>query len=423
MLTRLPPAKQIEVARLVQESLEAEGRSNPITADFEKAVRIVRGAGHGKPTHAPINRINCQISVVHGDVLEELRKLEDNSNDASLFDGPYGLTSIGKRDSKPPKGFMGNSWDCGVPSREICEELWRVCKPGSPFLGFGHPRTYHRFACNVEDAGWEIRGCLMWLFGKALPKSHDLGKMLGDDTWDGYGTALKPAYEPIIMAMKPLDGTFAQNARKWGVAGININGCRIGHDEITINRWRDGLKPFGNGAGHPYGEHYSEGRYPPNVLLDEDAAHLLDLQSPVSKGGKFRKSGQRDDRHRGQQLYGGGIGGGLQNAPDCYGDAGGASRFFYCAKASDFERDAGLPDGLQNKHPCVKPIAVTEWLARLILPPERSTPRRLIVPYSGSGSEMIGAMRAGWDEVLGIEREEEYVAYANARIEYWRGAE
>jgi site-specific DNA-methyltransferase (adenine-specific) len=264
-----------------------------------------------------------------------------------------------------------------------------------------------------------------------------------DKTWAGYGYALKPAYEPIILAMKPLDGSFQKNAKKWGVAGLNTDGCRIGSDEITINRWTDGCKPFGNGAGRPYDAHCSQGRFPANLMLDEEAAHLLDSQSPIHKGGKYRKTGKRDRRHKGQQLYGGGIGGGQQDAPDCYGDAGGASRFFYCPKASKQERNAGLdgfpidrPDkrddeamgffrehGVQpqrNPHPCVKPLALTEWLARLILPPERSEPRKLLVPYCGSGSEMIGAMLAGWDEVLGIERERKYIDIAKARIKQWR---
>ena len=264
-----------------------------------------------------------------------------------------------------------------------------------------------------------------------------------DATWNGYGTALKPAYEPVILAMKPLDGTFSNNAHKWGVAGLNIDGCRIGNDDIKINRWTDGCKPFGNGAGHPYEAHLSKGRFPANVILDEEAGGLLDLQSPINQGGTYRKTGERDRRHTGQQLYGGGIGGGEQDAPDCYGDAGGVSRFFYCSKASKHERNAGLDDfpidlpdkrnevgrgsfdqhGVQpqrNHHPCVKPIALNEWLARLILPPERPEPRRILVPYCGSGSEMIGAMRAGWDEVLGIERETKYIEIAEARIKQWK---
>ncbi len=393
-------------------------------------------------------------------MIEVLAKLNPNTFDGCFFDGPYGLTSIGKRfgkqGSKPPKtaegsngaygrlaaGFMGQVWDGGVPSTEACREFLRACKPGAWMVAFGHPRTFHRLMCNIEDAGWELRDTLMWLYGQGFPKSHDLSKKMEDAAWKGYGFALKPGYEPVILAMKPLDGSFANNARKWGVAGLNIDGCRIGQDSITINRWEDGCKPFGGGAGHSYAATRSEGRFPANVMLDEEAARLLDLQSPISKGGKYRKSGERDRHHKGN-IYGDGIGGRGYNAPDCYGDAGGASRFFYCPKANSRERNAGLdgfpidrPDkrsdtamgffkqhGVQpqhNYHPCVKPIALTEWLARLILPPKQSDPRKLLVPYCGSGSEIIGAMLAGWDMVLGIEQDKRYIDIAEARIKWWK---
>ena len=157
--------------------------------------------------------------------------------------------------------------------------------------------------------------------------------------------------------------------------------------------------------------------------------------------GQYRRTGVRDYRHKGNQLYGGGIGDGEQHAPDCFGDAGGVSRFFYCPKANPHERNAGLehfpvdcPDKRRNKgswdekgiqpqqnhHPCVKPIALAKWLAQLILPPDRPEPRKLLVPYSGSGSEMIGGMLAGWEEVLGIERDKQYVEIAKARLQWWR---
>ena len=236
------------------------------------------------PSDAASKRcINCRTSIKQGDVVAVSQKLDANTFDGCLFDGPYGLTSIGKRygkrGSKPPKtdegsdgafgrlaaGFMGQTWDGDVPSTEACQEFLRVCKPGSWMVAFGHPRTFHRLACHIEDAGWEIRDTLMWLYGQGFPKSHDLGKKMDDEAWKGYGHALKPAYEPIILAMKPLDGSFADNARKWGVAGLNIDGCRIGQDEIAINRWKDGCKPFGGGAGHSYAVTHSEGRFPANV--------------------------------------------------------------------------------------------------------------------------------------------------------------
>jgi site-specific DNA-methyltransferase (adenine-specific) len=243
--------------------------------------------------------------------------------------------------------------------------------------------------------------------------------------WHGYGTALKPAYEPIIVAMRPRERSFAKNALEWGVAGLNIAGTLIpANDKTTF--------PVGYASGW-YGnadrtdDPFPNGRFPANVILDEEAGRLLDGQGPVSKGGKYRKSGQRDPRHRGKLLYGGGIGGGPQNAPDTYGDAGGISRFYYCPKATKQERNAGLeglpikqPNHQPNGHPTVKPLDLCRYLATLILPPQRDTPRKLLVPYAGTGSEMIGAIMAGWDEVLGIELDAEYVEIAQRRIGYWK---
>lgn len=278
-----------------------------VTADIEQTIL-------DSPAQTA-NRIKCCASIKDGDVLAVLQKMDANTFDGCLHDGPYALTTIGKRfggrTSKPPKtdkgsngvygriakGFMNQTWDGDLPSVETYQELLRVCKPGSWMLAFGHPRTWHRLACNIEDAGWELRDCLMWFYGQGFPKSRDL-RTIGE-AWAGYGFALKPGYEPIVMAMKPLEGSFADNARKWGLAGLNIEGCRIGQDEITINRWTDGCKPFGNGAGHAYDAHHSEGRYPANVMLDEEAAHLLDLQGPISRGGQYRRSGERDCRHKG----------------------------------------------------------------------------------------------------------------------------
>ena len=148
-------------------------------------------------------------SIIHGDCLDEMRKMEANSISCIVTDPPYGL------------GFMGKHWDAGLPHAEIWKEALRVVKPGGFLLAFGGTRTYHRLTCAIEDAGWEIRDCLQWIYGSGFPKSHNHFGI------EGYGTALKPAYEPILFCMKPCDGTFAQNAEKWGQAGINIDECRI----------------------------------------------------------------------------------------------------------------------------------------------------------------------------------------------------
>lgn len=147
--------------------------------------------------------------ILHGDCLDEMKKMEDNSISAIVTDPPYGL------------GFMGKDWDTGLPHDAIWKEALRVLRPGGHLLAFGGTRTYHRLTCAIEDSGFEMRDCLQWIYASGFPKSHNHFGI------EGYGTALKPAHEPIIMAMKPCDGTFKQNAEKWGQAGINIAATRV----------------------------------------------------------------------------------------------------------------------------------------------------------------------------------------------------
>ena len=316
------------------------------------------------------------FSITCGDVLASLKIYPTNTFDACLSDPPYSL------------GFMNMPWDKASPSVETLGELLRVLKPGAHALLFGGTRTWHRLATNAEDAGFELRDTVMWFYGSGLPKSLNLEKATGDAAWQGHGTALKPAWEPVMILMKPLDRTFAANAAKWGVAGLNIDACKIG-------------------AG---------GRFPANVILDDEAGVALDLQTGILKSGKM-KAGTKRATRAGNAL-------GKQCATtlhDTIGDSGGASRFFYCAKASAKERNAGMPAGAKNGHPTLKPLALTEYLARLILPPLRAngTPRRLIVPYSGGGSEMIGALMAGWDEAAGIELSPVYAKTARNRLQHF----
>jgi site-specific DNA-methyltransferase (adenine-specific) len=365
-------------------------------------------------------------SLAHGEVVEVLRAFEDNSFDALTCDPPYGL------------GFMNKKWDYDVPSVETWAECLRVLKPGAPLLAFGGSRTYHRMACGIEDAGFELRDCLMWLYGTGFPKSLNLQ---GD--WDGYGTALKPGHEPIALARKPLDGTMSENVARWGVGGLAIDACRIGtgEDKTPAPRARGTSVPWFTTAGANLGGDDSKGRWPGNVLLDEEAAALLDAEVGHLKGGtavRSRSSGNtcHTDTPRGP-------------LPDLgYGDSGGPSRFFYCTKVNTKEREAGcegLPlrsageitdredgsDGLnspragagrtggaRNNHPTLKPIALTTWLAKLICPPN---PGVILVPFAGAGSEMIGAVKAGWPMVFGIEREAEYIEIAHARLKHWCG--
>jgi hypothetical protein len=309
--------------------------------------------------------------------------LDADSIDAIVSDPPYGLS------------FMGKAWDHGVPGEAFWREALRVAKPGAHLLAFGGTRTYHRLAVAIEDAGWEVRDCLSWLYGSGFPKSHNL-----KDDWQGWGTALKPAWEPIIVARKPLVGTVAANVTQYGTGAINVDGCRIGTDA----GWS---YPNGRGGSGWHGRESlstnldepiqsTAGRWPANVLLDEDAAAML----------------------------------------------GEPSRFFYCAKASRSEREAGL-EGMPtvtsqsgmggampvddngnerdrfkviaaNHHPTVKPIDVMRWLVRLVTPPNGV----VLDPFCGSGSTGCAAVLEG-KRFVGIEREPEYAEIARRRIDYW----
>jgi DNA modification methylase len=242
-------------------------------------------------------------------------------------------------------------------------EALRVVKPGGMLLAFGGTRMYHRLSCAIEDAGWEIRDCLMWLYGTGFPKSKNL-----DGDFKGWGTALKPAWEPIILAMRPCEGTFAQNALKHGVAGLNIDGSRIGTEpgELTPrnNSGTSTLLSLGF-EGKPTTIYPSPlGRWPANIILDEEAGAMLDETT------------------------------------------GGASRFFYSAKVSKADRGEG------NNHPTVKPLSLMRYLCRLTKTP---TGGIVLDPFMGSGSTGVAAFMEGRD-FIGIEQSEEYYDIACKRI-------
>lgn len=260
--------------------------------------------------------------IIQGDCLHIMQQMESNSIDCILTDPPYGLS------------FMNKDWDKKLPSKDIWQEALRVCKPGAPMLCFGGTRTYHRLACVIEDSGWEIRDCIQWIYGSGFPKSHN------HFGFDGYGTALKPAFEPVLLTMKPCEGTFAFNAEKWGVAGLNIDECRIGNEIREnpqagfIRRGRTDEEIFSKSdKNKPEGCLLVKGRWPANVIFDEEAAELLDQMTGTLKSG----SGNRRPNGGGKMFSG--------FAPikaDFESSSGGASRFFYCAKASSSERNAGL---------------------------------------------------------------------------------
>jgi DNA modification methylase len=504
------------------------------------------------------------MKLLLGDCLDKLKELDDNSIDSIVTDPPYGLS------------FMGKKWDYDVPSQAIWEECIRVLKPGGHLLSFAGSRTYHRMAVRIEDAGFEIRDQIMWVYGSGFPKSHNLIKqiekenicqftknvktnnvitqlkhiqvelnegmidsvltnvvmyqeeglenktvigvvvdsspmdmsifvtkedieenttlllnnLLEENLKKGkkfitltelrqiidlkifnllpnqstlksietlHGTALKPSHEPIVMARKPLsENTVAQNVLEWGTGGINIDGCRISTDETITNHSRSAESAVSKGK---YGDsseqetHQTEGqllgRFPANIIFDEEAGKILDEQSGISKS-----SGGSGDKSMGALGKNGKYGnyaldvkaansGGL-------GDVGGASRFFYCPKTSKRDRNEGLdsfigksvgtlndnssdlenyggnslggaslkgehkaPQPKQNFHPTVKPTDLMAYLIRLV------TPKGGIVldPFMGSGSTGKAAVREGMDFV-GIEREKEYYDIAEARIQH-----
>lgn len=370
------------------------------------------------------------MSIIHGDCLEVMKTFPDNHFSAIVTDPPYGLS------------FMGKGWDHEVPGVEYWNNFVRVLKPGGFLLAMGGTRTFHRLACALEDAGFKIRDCISWLYGSGFPKSHNHFGL------EGYGTALKPAWEPIIVAMKPCDGTFKQNAQKWGQAGINIAACRIGTDLIpnsnnhtSFQKWKeqDGRTPKEVSKGEPT---WSKGRWPANLILDEEAGKMLDEQSGITKSVRGKRGNVPDIRGNSYNDCGSHR---IEDTDYCRGhsDSGGASRFFYCAKASSSERNDGLygmeekespyaPMGIntnegiinrggnpenqkktqQNFHPTVKPLKLMEYLIKLVMPPSGGL---LLDPFAGSGTTILAAKRLGF-EAIGIEKSEEYCEIARARV-------
>lgn len=351
--------------------------------------------------HSPDRR----WTIHNGDVEQVLSTLPPSTYDGILCDPPYGLK------------FMGHNWDGSVPPVEVWQQLLRCCKPGAYLLTFGSSRTFHRLYCNIEDAGWEIRDTICWLHSQGMPKGLSIGReleKLKQDQWHDYHTCLKPYWEPLCVAQKPFKSSFTENALKHGCGGLNVGDCRIGTSggskrshQVPYPRLADGTQDRTNWArsGHTV-EKIDAGRFPANVMLDEDAARVLDEQSGYSRSRRTLRRKAKSNIGNGRTMNPFRT---RLNVVDGYDDEGGASRFYYVAKASGKERK-------DNHHSTVKPLALCQQLARLILQPKRKNPRRLLVPFSGSGSEMIGALQAGWDQVVGIEIDKEWVKTAIRRL-------
>jgi len=406
-----------------------------------------------------------EIQVINGDCLEVMRGMPADSVDTVCTDPPYGL------------GFMGKAWDHGVPGPVYWEEALRVAKPGAYLLAFGGTRKFHRLACAIEDAGWQLVDCMLWLYGSGFPKGKGIGKgidkaagaerevvgtkrnglcmngNLNDDgwdqagageagkhipitapatpeatRWDGWNTALKPAWEPVVVAMKKPAGTFAKNALEHGVAGFWIDGCRIatapkdaeamkrcntpgsgqmrGRDPVQTSRGQSGS----DGAAKPLDT--SRGRWPANVVHDGSPEVLAGFPKTKTGGPGITK-----ENHNGHTLSG--PASSRTRHTVGYSDDGSASRFFYCAKASQAERNAGclalywqrlkggdvapitreqwelLEDedrGQGNMHPTVKPLELMRWLVRLTKTPTGGV---VLDPFCGSWTTLLAAKLEG----------------------------
>ena len=414
------------------------------------------------------------MNIINGDCLEELKKLEDNSVDAVITDPPYGLSNTkpqqvadvlkawvtGDTVSVPAKrgGFMGKDWDSFVPPPAVWKECIRVLKPGGHMAVFAGARTQDLMGLSIRLAGFEIRDTLGWVYGSGFPKSQNiarqLDKTLGEDVpigksfntagggdresefanngrseahkqwspmsdaakqWDGWGTALKPAIEPIILARKPLDGTVANNVLAHGVGGLNIDACRVSTDDDTS-------RPPGRDGGNATWDlssrekpsvSHAAGRFPANVLLDEHAAKEMDGQSGNVNGviGMKKVSGGHNfniGEHTPQKF---------NKTSGQIKDSGGASRFFpvfkYQAKAPKKERPViEREDGTKIQHPTVKPVALMEWLVSLIVPPGGV----VLDPFAGSGTTLQAALNKGFTPI-GIEQDADYIKLIEKRLE------
>jgi len=469
------------------------------------------------------------ITLYCGDLREVLPTLPEATVDFVVTDPPYGLS------------FMEKEWDHEVPGPEYWRAIGRVCKPGALLLAFGGTRTYHRLTCAIEDAGWEIRDCLMWLYGQGFPKSADIGKLIdkakgaerevigdkldrpgyhlhegkgngcygggkglhapGTDArlkaaqitapatpeaarWTGWAMALKPAWEPIVLAMKPMGGTIADNALAWGVAGMNIDACRLDTPPRTTHADGNHVGNRSGATSYRIGEEGyafpgASGRYPANLLLDEESAAQLDAQTGTLTSGKM-KAGQKRNASKGEGGYHGdfpdeatatdtyGDSGGAsrffhqvetseqsgrwpanvlldedsaamldeQTGPlsitgkrsehsrnatvkatawgtnnhksrEYPGDSGGASRFFYCGKATKRERGPG------NDHPTVKPVKLMRYLLTLLSSPDGGV---ILDPFAGSGSTLVAAQKLG-RRCIGIELTEHNCEIARNRLQ------
>ncbi len=391
-------------------------------------------------------------TLLHGDCREVLATMEDASVDAVVTDPPYEL------------GFMGKAWDAGgvAYSGDLWAEVLRVLKPGGHLLAFGGTRTYHRMACAIEDAGFEVRDSIHWVYGSGFPKSLDVSKAIDKaDTgtpaaaeWEGWGTALKPAHEPIVVARKPLAGTVAANVLEYGTGALNIDGCRVAGADAPL-KWetpRGGIWQTDPTATATTDD---RGRWPANFVLThaadcgDDCAPGCPVAELDEQSGELRGASSRTQRVDRSPFTGGE---GDLVADRVHDGSGGASRFFtvtewddapfrYVAKPNRAERNAGLgglpevhrvngnkwtdqdyrvargerPESAEtgprrNIHPTVKPLDLMRWLVRLVTPPGGV----VLDPFAGSGTTLAAAILEGFD-CVGVEKTDDYLPLIEGR--------
>lgn len=437
-----------------------------------------------------MDKLKEQYKIINGDSLEVLDTFEENSIDAIITDPPYEL------------GFMGKSWDASGIAYNV--ELWkkalRALKPGGYLLAFGGTRTFHRIACAIEDGGFEIRDTIMWLYGSGFPKSMNIGLAIdkkngvesidtgvaspnarpncdksntlyesgtvgkefnikkATNEWDGWGTCLKPAYEPIIVARKPFPGSLVDNVLEYGVGGLNIDGCRIplkNDETIATNvAFKEQKQSEGWGTKRCITEQTEQGRFPANIIHDGSEEATKDM--PYSKGASSQNNFSNGHIYRGQSLQESNTS--LNGFREWYNDEGSASRYFYCAKASSKDRDEGLngfdvvntgelqggrKDGTagsimknadgstrvnpyagtgapkKNVHPTVKPTELMQYLVRLVAPKGAT----ILDIFNGSGSTGKAVAFENRERemnysYIGIELDPEYCKISEARIDY-----
>lgn len=367
-----------------------------------------------------------RYTLHRGDCIEAMRGMPESSVDAIVTDPPYHLTTDKKGGTGPASvnlespygrsrvttGFMGMTWDGGdIAFRpEVWREALRVLKPGGHLLAFGGSRTYHRLAAAIEDAGFEIRDQIMWIYGSGFPKSHNL-----DGAWSGWGTALKPAHEPICVARKPLCGTVAANVLAHGTGALNIDGCRIATaDNLNGGAYAEaggrivsgslhagsGMKQPGKTVGTKFVQ--PAGRWPANVIHDGSAEVLQAFPDAKGQQGDLKETGRpRPSSGRFGDMAP------PRAHPARIETETSAARFFYCAKASKSDR------GAENSHPTVKPTDLMRYLCRLVTP----AGGLVLDPFMGSGSTGKAAILEGF-RFVGCELSTEYIEIARARIQH-----